>query len=252
MSNCDEMNMYYKAGTVIKEPNTGMPTWPDGRRIYQDNNEPWGIAISKTVKKVNQVYRVHTSRDPDSVQRYMGVPREEDDASTEDQEELGWTSGLVGDQQAFGVERTERVSKETRKEVQDNPPNLPHRVKKFPRSRDADHPNRKNPPIQDHVDLDRDQARLPKHLTPVDVNKDIFEGKADKEFLAMTIDQPVMTHLGNDPRKETFKQPRPRVPKVSNPGTATGKDSSAIAQEILNTPLTLSLWEVVGVSPSLR
>jgi hypothetical protein len=252
MSNCDEMNMYYKAGTVIKEPNTGMPTWPDGRRIYRDNNEPWGIAISKTVKKVNQVYRVHTSRDPDSVQRYIGVPREEDDASTEDQEELGWTSGLVGDRQAFGVERTERVSKETRKKVQDNPPNLPHRVKKFPRSRDADRPSRKNPPIQDHVDLDRNQARLPKRLTPVDVNKDIFEGKADKEFLPMTVDQPVTTHLGNDPRKETSKQPRPRVPKVSNPGTATGKDSSAIAQEILNTPLTLSLREVVGVSPSLR
>jgi len=54
-------------------------------------------AINRASKKTNivKVELCHPETEEDY--QYVGVVREEDDASSEEQEDLGWTSGHIGD-----------------------------------------------------------------------------------------------------------------------------------------------------------
>jgi hypothetical protein len=252
LSQCEEVNSYLRKGQVAKDPETGRLQWPDGSRIYRENGEPWGHAISKTFKQANFVRVGRQRQDPNAVYNYIGVARDEEDASTDEQDELGWTSGFVSDRQAYGAERTKLVSREARKKVQFDPPNIPQRVKELPRSREADRMNRQQTPVHQAVDPNSNQGGLPERLTPVDVHQDKFEGKSNDQFVPMTVDQDVTTNLGNDLRKDSTRQKKPHVGKVPNPGSIKGRDPSAIVQDILDTPVTLSLREAVGISPHMR
>ena len=200
----------------------------------------------KLVKIKSQKYHVLT------VSMYLGVDKEEDDASTDKQEELGWIPGEVSDCQAFSAERTENVSKAHRKKVQFDAPGLPQRVKKLPRNREADRTTRQSPPIPKDIQLNSNQTGTPKRSTPMRVNQHKFEGKNDNKFLPMDIDQNILAKTVNNSRKGLLHKDKTSIPKVSNVRSAKGCDSTTLAQDILDTPLTLSVREIVGILPTLQ
>ena len=96
MKECRELNGILNRGTVIRNSYTGRLRWPDGSRINRAMNETLIQAIEGP-KQANIARISGRIYDSDSTYNYVGVDREEDDASTEEQEELGWTSGEVAD-----------------------------------------------------------------------------------------------------------------------------------------------------------
>ena len=251
MRDCRQLNGLLNQGTINKNPHSGRLEWPDGSRIMKDANETWIQAIEGT-KQANFVRLSNHVHDPDSVYSYIGVDREEDDASTDEQEELGWSSGQVTDCQAFSAERAERVSKNARRKVQFNTPNIPQRMEKFPSSREDHCTGRKHFPPQKDVNLDSNQTRNAGRIMPIDTHKNKFEGKMDDQFLPMQTDQQIVAKSSDNPRKDPTHEQRPNIIKVTNPGSDKGKEISTITQGILDLPLTISVKEACSISPSLR
>jgi hypothetical protein len=190
--------------------------------------------------------------DTDSVYHYKGTAREEEDASSDEQEELGWIPGEVLERQTYAAERTERVSKGTRKEVQGNPPSLTQGVKILPKRREAQGFNRQQAPIDKKTNFNRNHAGFPKRATPSDVHQNKLEAKTDRQLLPMQVDQEVISNLGNHPRKEPTRQGEGKIIKVTNPGSEKSRNSKAVAQDILDTPLTMTIREAVKISPILQ
>ena len=249
---CEEINALIQQGVIIKDTYTGRLQWPNGSRIFRTGDETWVQAI-KSTKQVN-LLRVedYDDEDTDTVYNYLGITREEDDAGTEDQADLGWASGEVCHYHALSAERAPKVSKNSRKQVQLNVPNASQGMKKFPRGMERHGPGRPQNPIQKNGYINSDQAGPPIRITPIDVNKDKFEGKGDNQFLPMIVDEEVPPKPGNHSGKKLAHQSRTNVPKIPNPGSDDARDSSALVQDILNSPLTLSLREAVRISPKLR
>ena len=68
----------------------------------------------------------------------------------------------------------------------------------------------------------------------------------------MMVDENVASKPANHPGKKPAHQDWTGVIKVSNPRAEKGRDSTVIAQDILDSPLTLSVREAVHISPKLR
>jgi hypothetical protein len=145
----------------------------------------------------------------------------------------------------------QKISKDTRKKVQFSPLNVTQGVKKFPQSLDHKGPDRPLIPIQNKSNINSNQARNPKRLMPIDIHQDKFEGKGDSQFLPMQVNQNVVDKLPDSPRKGSMHQKRTTVTKVTNPRAGKGRDSSAIAQDLLDSSHTLTLREAVHISPRL-
>ena len=250
MSECETLTALVKKGQAVRHPVSGRLQWPNGTQIFKAPDETWVQAISQPGKQASFV-RLEQP-DTHSVYTYLGTVREEDDASTDEQEELGWIPGEVGDRQTYAAERTDRVSKGTRKKVQLDPPGVPQRMKVFPRRGEANRLNRQPGPIQKNLDRNSNHTRSPKRVTPIDVNKNKFEGKVDGQFLPMQVDQDLVSNLVDNPMKEATSQLEAKPTKVSNPGSEKARDSTLMAQNILDTPLTITIREAVKISPSLR
>jgi hypothetical protein len=250
---CEEVQALIQKGQVIRNPTNGMLQWADGGRIFRDQSETWIQAITRGSKQANLMQVSNYNPRSEGISNYIGVSRNEDDACTEDQYDLGWTSGEVDHRQAYGVERTQTVSKKERKKVQQvDRPDITQRVKKLPRSGKVQSPSRQNLPIPEDVNPSGNQARLPKGTTPVDVHQDKFEGKDDSQFHPMTLEEDIPRKSGKDSRKNLPHQSRTPVLKVSNPGSVVAKRNSAIAKEIMKTKLTLDVQEACDISPGLR
>ena len=250
--NCEDINALIRNGRVARDPISGRLQWPDGSRIIRTQDETWIQAINQDTRQANYAVVEQSPQDIDTVYNYIGAIREEDDASTDEQEDLGWTSGKVVDHQAYSAERTNKVSKDMRKRVQFNPPGVTQGVKEFPKGGKVQRPGWEKTPIQKYANLDRHQAGPPKRLTPLDVNKDKSESKPNDQLMPMQVDQKIVSNLGNDTRQNPPCQSRTNIPKVTDPGPVKGRSSTAIAQEILDLPLTLSVREVVQTSPSVQ
>ena len=248
---CREIEGLVKSRQILFDPVAIKFHWPDGTPISKAFGETWIQTIQNT-KRANLVTINQNHQDPESVYSYIGVPREEDDASTDEQEELGWTSGQVRDCQAYGAERADRVSREGRKQVQFSPPGIPQGMKKFPERRKDQSLDRPHIPIQKNVRLDSNQARAAGRITPADPNKNVFEGKVNNEFLPMEVDQQLPGQLGDNSRKNLPHQRRTSVSKVTDPGPKPGKNSNEIVQKIMASELTMSVWDAIGISPPLR
>ena len=115
---CGELNALLNQGTIVRN-SAGRLQWPDGSHIQKEREESWVQAINKAVKRTNivkaEVYCPDAGDEGDEEEGlYVGFAREEDDASSEEQEGLGWTSGFVSDCYALGAERNPRVSRDTR------------------------------------------------------------------------------------------------------------------------------------------
>src|SRR6201999_1210464 len=92
MMQCGELNALLNQRVVIWN-DWGKLQWPDGSPIRRDRDDSWVQAIGKDIKRTNIVQaEVYSSEDEDNneVSHYVGVAREEDDASTDSQEDLGW------------------------------------------------------------------------------------------------------------------------------------------------------------------
>jgi hypothetical protein len=251
MMQCGELNSILNQGTVVRN-NLGKLQWPDGSQIHKERGESWVQAIGKAVKRTNLVRAELNHLDDDTVYQYVGITRDEGDASSDDQEELGWSSGSIGDCYALGAERNARVSRDARKKVQFNTPSSAQGMKKFPERKEAIGPGRQNPPISNSINPHSHQHGAPKRISPLDVNQHKFEGTNDHQLLPMDIDQGVMEKPGNKPGKVPTNNSRSEVIKVSNPRPKSGRSSSEIVQDIMKMPLTVTLGEAVNISPILR
>jgi len=248
---CGEINTLIHQGIVTRD-SLGRIQWPDGSPIRKDREDTLLQAINKASKKTNIVRAEFSPEDYNDVHQYVGIAREDDDASSDEQEELGWTSGHIDDRYSLGAERSPRVSRETRKQVQFNPPGLTQGVKKLPERRDAVGVGRQRPPINQPTNLNSQQFGSPKRITPFDIHKGKFEGEKDDQLLPMEVDQGVVEEPRKEARKGTTHPGRGEVLKVTNPGPRAGRTSSEIIQDIMKMPLTISVEEAVHMSPTLR
>ena len=249
---CDEIVNLLKQGTIIKDAYTGRLQWPDGSRILRTGDETWLQAV-KSAKQVNLLRIARDDPDEtDVAYNYLGITREDDDASSDEQANLGWASGEVRNYHAYSAERAPKISKDTRKQVQLSVPNAPQGMKKFPRGGESYGPGRPQNPIQKNGQPNRHQAGPPVHITPIDVNKNKFEGKGDNQFLPMIVDEEVPSKPVDNSGKKPAHQGRANVSKVTNPGSENVRDSMTIVQDILGIPLTLTLREALQISPKLR
>jgi hypothetical protein len=250
MRQCGELNAFLNQGTVTR--NMGKLQWPDGSPIRKDRAESWIQAIGRVVKRANLVRaEIHHLSDDEGYQ-YVGITREEEDASSEEQEELEWSSGSIGDCYALGAERNLRVSKDARRQVQFNTPSGPQGMKKFPERKEAVGSGHQNPPIGQGFNHNSYQPGVPKRITPIDVHKNEFKGTKDHQFLPMEVDQGLVEKPGNKNGKISTNQGRSDALKVANPRPATGRNSLEIVQDIMKMPLTVTLEEAVHMSPTLR
>ena len=259
---CGELNALLNQGTIVRN-SAGRLQWPDGSPILKDREDTWVQAINKALKRTNIVKaEVHCQdsdededgdeEDEEEEETYVGFTREESDASSDEQEELGWTSGHISDCYALGAERNPRVSKDTRRQVQFNPPSSPQRMQKFPQHRNAVHAGKQGLPITHSSHPHSSQPGAPKRITPTDVHQRKFEGKTDNQFLPMEVDQVTEVKPGNQVVKLVPDQGRSKVPKVTNPRAISGRTSSEIVQDIMKMPLTVTLEEAVNISPTLQ
>ena len=248
---CTEINTLLNEG-IITRNEYGRLCWPDGSYISKDREETLVQAIHRSLKRTNavraQVHEINTGK----IYDYVGLEREDSDASSEDQEELGWSSGNVADCYAAGAERNPRISRETRKQAQFYPPSGPQRMKILPEPRNAVDARRENPPIHHSSNLHSNQSGFPKRPIPFDVHQNKFEGKTDDEFLPMDVDQGFMKKPRNEVAKVSANQPRTSIPKPPNPRPTTETVSSGIVQEILKKDITVQLGPLLEISPNVR
>ena len=249
---CRELNALIEQGAVIRN-SAGRLQWPDGSTIYKDREDSWIQGINKALKRTNIVKAEKDYEESEEEMcPYVGFTREEDDASSDEQEELGWTSGHVSDCYALGAERNPKVSKDARRQVQFNPPSTTQGMKQFPQHRNPIGGGRQGPPISHGIHHNSSQPGTPKRITPLDVHKGKFEGKSDDQFLPMEVDQVPVVKPGNKLVKVTPDKDKSSISKVTNPRPRTGRNTSEIVQEIMKMPLTVTVEEAVNISPTLR
>ena len=262
MPQCGELNGLLNQRIVVRN-DWGRLQWPDGSPIRKDREDTWVQAIGKAVKRTNIVQAEVYSSDDEEVHHYVGVVREEEDASSEDQEELGWTSlssdshpllepRVIGDCYAVGAERTPRISKDTRKQVQFLPPGKMQGMKNLPQRGDAVSYKRQRPIINHGVNSNRYQPGNPIGITPLDVHQGKFEAKVDNQLLPMDVDKEPIEKLGEETKKIPTNPRRSETLKIPNPRTKTGRTSSEIVQDIMKMPLTITVEEAVNISRSVQ
>ena len=257
-----ELNALLNQRVVVRNE-WGKLQWPDGSAIRKDRDDSWVQAIGRAIKRTNIVQaEVYTSGEEEEVYHYVGVAREEDDASSDEQEELGWLplssdvpslgSGLVRDRYALGAERNPRISRSTRKQVQYNLPGKMQGVKNLPETGDAVSYNRQGPTINHGINSNRYQSGDPKRVSPMDVHQGKFEAKVDNQLLPMDIDQEPKVKLGDEAKKVTPNPGRSEALKIPNPRTREGRTSLEIVHDIMRMPLTITVEEAVNMSRSVQ
>jgi hypothetical protein len=208
--------------------------------------------VKKPLRQTNFVQTKLQDLDTGGIYEYVGTGRDCSDASSDEQEELGWESGTIVDGNAVGVDRSPRVSQEAQQKVQFNPPNFPQRVEKLPKRINLINPRSQGPAIRNGKNLNSYQHGNLRFSTPVDVDQHKFEGKSDNQLLPMDIDQRVTEELGNSDPKVTTDQLRANVSKPSNPRSAMDQINAKIIQELMGRGITIPLGPLLDISPNMR
>ena len=251
MNQCSEISTFLQQGTIVRNA-YGKLCWPDGSVIFRERDDSIVQAINKALKRTNILRAEYKHMDSGETYEYLGTTREDSDASSDEQEDLGWAPGEIADCYAIGADRNPRFSKDARRQVQANPPNGPQGVKKLPERRDAVGDRRQGPPIRHSTNLDSHQPGLPKRLTPIRVDQHKFEGKVDHQFLPMDIDQGSQEKLPHSSPQAFTNQPGTNLPKTSNPGSIQEQISSSLVQEVLGKSITIPLAPLLEVAPPVR
>ena len=256
------MNQCAKLEALIDEGHIrrviGKLRWADGSNIIKEPEESWASAV---VRRLEQREKVPRTMDEEGTRKgvyLIEIARDESDASSDEQEGLGWRSGTrkEGHLQAYGAERTMRVSKGAKQgaERQNLPPKT-HRVKEFPGRGSLDHPRRKDfGAVPKNVDFHRGQNRFEEVLVPVphDVSPAEFKGEHDDELVPMEVEEVVLGDRTNNRRKVLPRDTERTLGDVGQTGPRRGKAQLGVVNGILNLPLTLSLQEIASISPSVR
>ena len=182
---------------------------------------------------------------------YIGTERLESNASSEDQEELGLTPRTVADCYAVGAERFPKVSRDARRQNQNNVPSGAQRMEKLPQTRNTEGPRYQSPPIHHTRNFNSHQPGHSKGLIPFDVHQNKLEGKTDSQFLPMDIDQGVTEISNHKIPKMTANKPGSGITKSSNAGSAIDKISSDIVEIILGKDITIPLGPLCQIAPTV-
>ena len=225
----------------------GKLRWADGSPIIRKFDDTWIQAIKQKI----QDDKKSTDNNEPRVY-YLEVSREESDDDTDAQESLGWRSGTssVGHVHAYGAERNNKISKNTRKDVQRNVPQGAHQVEKLAGTSHLKRSEGKGPTIQGDLSLnkgkDRSRATEAVTLTPFDVAHDKFEGKADEELLPMDIDEGVREEVSKDRRKSVTRDTKRSSREVVQ--RRTEKVNQRLIERLLNSDITLSAKDLARMS----
>ena len=231
----------------------GKLRWFDGSNIMREPEEPWVNAITRRLQKDNAP---KPTEDKGRAVYLMEIIREESDADSDVQEEQGWKSGAatIAYTQAGGVDRPKRVSREARREVQTNVPQRARMMNKLSKERNMERPRRKVDAIKEDVRVDPKKSRthnIPAP-SPTDTTPAIFKGILDEELVPMEITDDVVEEVPNDRGESPTGNSKDRLRVVRNIRARKGKAQSGIVNGILDSQLTLSLQELVSISPNVR
>lgn len=253
---CPKIDVYCREGHIQR--NNGRLQWADGSNIFREPEEPWTNAIDRRLQAMNVTRTTDEGKQPirGGGVYFVEVSRKESDADTDDQEDLGWSSGTapVHHLQSYGVERTPRVNRETRQKVAPHVPARPHRVKEFPARGHLNFMRRKEDVVPKHAHFDESQERLqrpPSKATPIDTSQAKFHGEADSELVPMDVEQSVVGEEIDHRGKALTRNPNGPVRNVTQT-RAKGKAQLEVINKLMGTPLTLSLHQIACIAPNVR
>ena len=252
MDQCEKLEAFTNQGHIKRV--AGRLRWSDGSNIIREPDETWVNAILRRIQMENK------ARDEEKKPRgkevyFVNIGREESDADTDDQEDLGWESvtAPINHLHSFGADRPFKVSREARKKVQ-NVPAKPHQMREFTPRREDHSLRRERNPIPEDTNLHRGQDRpfTSATPTPIDVSPEQFEGKMDAELVPMAIEDAVGKKGIHDKGKMSARKDKGRVRDVIQAGSRTGKAQSAVVEEVLKHPLTIRVEELLSLAPGVR
>ena len=253
MGECDKIEALVVQGKVRRI--AGRLKWLDGSSIYREPDETWVDAIRRRALHEEKA-KVNEKDTREKGVFYMDIGREDSDADTEDQEDLGWRSGIapVNNVQASGVDRPPQISRDARRSAQPHLPTGPHRMPEFPSRRSLESQTWKRNPIADKTNVDRGQQRprTPTIPTPVDVTPKEVKDERGGELIPMDVDEPLANKSPDNRRKGPAHERKENFRNI--PNVRTGKDiiQSKIVDEVLNCQLTITVQELVSLCPSWR
>jgi hypothetical protein len=246
---CSDINTLLNQGTIIRN-GMGKMCWSDGTYIQKNREETLMQAINRSLKRANFVRVSKHESDSEEVYQQVLTTREEDDASSTDQEELGWRPRTVAN--CYAVDRNKRVSKEARKEVLSNPPGSTQRMQKFPQAGNKVNSRGKFSPITTGSNLNSNQPGNTKFPLPLDVDQGKFEGKLDSQLVPMEIEQDLTKVPGHKETQISAHQVGTNISEITDPGAGTEEVSKEIIKGIMEQKVTLPLEPLLRVSPLMR
>ena len=252
MDQCEKLEAFMNQGHIKRV--AGRLRWSDGSNIIREPDETWVNAILQRIQKENKAREEEKKLKGKEVY-FVNIGREESDADTDEQEDLGWESvtAPITHLHSFGADRPFKVSHEARKRVQ-NVPAKPHRMKEFTPRRNDHSSRRERNPIPEDADLHRSQDRpfTPTTPTPIDVSPEQFEGKVDAELVPMVIEDAIGEQSIHDKGKVSTRKEKSGSRDLIQVGSKIGKTQSAVVDEVLNHPLTIRVEELLSLAPGVR
>ena len=88
-------------------------------------------------------------------------------------------------------------------------------------------------------------------LTPIDIIPKQFEGEEDTELVPTDVEEAVVDKLIDHIRKVTTCQHESTVWDVINAGPKSSKAQMSVVKDVLQTPLTIWVKELISLSPSV-
>jgi len=253
MDTCEKIEGFITQGTI--QHIAGKLRWSDGSAIIREQEEMWVDAILRRIQGENKVKEGKKVAQDKGVY-FVDIVRQDSDADSDDQEGLGWesTTAAVHHLKSYGVDRPQRISHDARKSTQSNPPAHPHRMRQLPPKRDIEGPSR----MEDPVPHQRNIHRAKNHpfptmpLTPIDISPKQFEDKGDAELVPIDVEEAVIDKPINHIRKVATCKPESAVRDIDNAGPKPGKAQMSVVEDVLQTPLTIRLKQLVSLLPLAR
>ena len=146
MDACEKIEAFIAQGTIQRI--AGRLRWSDGSMIIREQEETWADAILRRVQGENKAKEGKKAAQDKGVY-FVDVVRQDSDADSDDQEDLGWESATaaVHHLKSYGVDRPQKISRDARKTAQSNPPAHPHRMRQLPPEGNVKGPGRVEDPI---------------------------------------------------------------------------------------------------------
>ena len=253
MDQCARLDALINQGHVRRI--MGKLRWSNGSFITREPEEPWVDAISRGLP-TNQATTGTEDKGKAREVLFVEIGREESDADTEAQEEMGWRSGSasVHHLESYGAERSTKVSREARNRGPTNSPPRSQRVKELPVRRNSEGSDRKKFPVSKNPRLDQGQDRfqVAAEPTPFDVSPAKFEGKLDSEFVPMDVEEVLLKKPIDDGGKLSMRHPEGLARKVIQSRPKGGKTQSDVVKGLMEQELTLRLQDIIAISPTVR